>query len=97
MCVDNDEIFERIVKIGTEDTIKILTDIQNGKAKTYKQIESKATTFKRRNPKESEIKNFKTITARQAYNFIRALADPYPNAYIKCKNGRKLYFTGVHL
>ena len=94
-----DEIFERIVKIGTRDTIQILHSIENNTIKTYKQIDSKATTFKRRKPIESELKlkDFKTKSAKELYNFIRALADPYPNAFIKCKDGKKLYFTGSHL
>lgn len=94
-----DDIFKRIINIGTRDTIKILNDITNNKAKTYTQVESKATTFKRRKPEESELKlgDFKRKTSKQLYDFIRALNDPYPNAYIKCKDGKKLYLIGAHL
>ena len=94
-----DEIFGRIVTIGTMDTIKVLSDIERGRPKTYKQIEAVATSYKRRLPEESELKrvDFSKKTAKELYDFIRALASPYPNAFIRCKDGKKLYFTGVHL
>lgn len=59
------------------------------------QAHSKATIYKRRTPSDSEIKveDFNQFTAKQLYNKIRALQDPYPNAYITCKDGTKLYLT----
>ena len=65
----------------------------NNKIKECKQDESKATFFKRRTPKESEIKinDFKEFSAKELYNKIRSLQDPYPNAFIKCKAGKRLY------
>lgn len=94
-----DEIFERIIDIGLIDTIDVLRKIEKGTLKPYKQINSKASTFYRRKPKQSEltIKDFKNKSAYQLNNFIRSLADPYPNAFIRCKDGKKLYFTGSHL
>lgn len=92
-----DDIFKRITITGYLDTIKILERIENGTIKPIKQDDSKATYFKRRTPEESEIKDIKKMTAEKLHNFIRALADPYPNAYIVCKDGKKVYFTGSHL
>ena len=94
-----DEIFDRIVEVGTEDTIRVLESIAKGTAKPLEQMEFKATYYKRRKPEESEIKlsDFNKKTSKELYNFIRALADPYPNAYIVCKDRKKLYFTGAHL
>ena len=59
------------------------------------QNHSQATIYKRRTPSESEIKveDFNQKTAKQLYNTIRALQDPYPNAYVVCKDGTKLYLT----
>ena len=58
-----------------------------------------ATYFKRRTPDQSEItiEDLKNLKAEDLYNKIRALQDPYPNAFIKCKNGTKLYLTKTHI
>lgn len=94
-----DDIFERIVEVGTKDTNRVLNDLALGKAKIVKQDESKSSYYRRRKPEQSEIKlkDLQEKSAEELYNFIRALADPYPNAFIKCKDGRKLYFTGARL
>ena len=59
------------------------------------QDHSQATLYKRRTPSESEIniEDFGNYTAKELYNKIRALQDPYPNSYITCKDGTKLYLT----
>jgi len=84
------EIFKRIVFYGTKGTIKVLT---SKKLKIRKQDSKKVTFFKRRNPDQSEItlKEIKNKSPDYIYNKIRMLDDPYPNAYIKLKNGKKLY------
>ena len=92
-----DDIFERIIEVGTADIIKVLDDIANDTANSVKQDETQAAFFKRRTPEQSEIKDFQSKTAKEYYDFIRALTDPYPNAYIICADGRKLYFTATHL
>lgn len=53
--------------------------------------------FKRRKPEESELtkEQLFNMSLKQLYNFIRALTDPYPNAYIKDEEGNKLYFKKV--
>lgn len=94
-----DDIFERIVEIGTADTIKVLNAIAAGTAQPIPQDESQATIYRRRKPEESRLtmEQIQTMSAEQLHNFIRALADPYPNAYIESADGKKLYFTGAHL
>jgi methionyl-tRNA formyltransferase len=93
------EIFNRIADIGTKDTIDLINAIEKGKYSPIAQDESQATTFKRRKPEESEInfEDFKNKTSKELYNFIRALQDPYPEPFIVCKDGKKLYITGAHL
>lgn len=93
------DIFKRVIEIGVEDTIRVLDAIADKTIKPIPQDNSKATTYKRRKPEESEIHvgDAQSKTAEELYNFIRALADPYPNAFITCKDGKRLYFTGVHL
>lgn len=89
------EIFERISDIGSELTNKLLKDFENQQIKTYTQDESKATTYKRRKPEQSELKltDLEHMSARQLHDFIRALQDPYPNAYIIGKDGEKVFLT----
>ena len=52
---------------------------------------------KRRTPEMSEItlEDFELSTAHEIYNKIRALQDPYPNAFVVCRNGSRLYLTGA--
>ncbi len=94
-----DNIFARIVTVGTQDTTKVLGSIANKTIRPLTQDESLATVFKRRKPEESEltIKDIQTKTSVELYNFIRALTDPYPNAFIKCKDGKKLLITDARL
>jgi methionyl-tRNA formyltransferase len=81
------DIFNRIVKTGTLLSLNIIK-------KNY--IEKKIRVnkiYKRRSPSQSEIthEEIKTKTAIYLYNKIRMLQDPYPNAYIKTFDGKKLY------
>lgn len=88
-----DEIFSRITHHGTYGLLKIVS----GKTNETIQDESKATFYKRRKRKESEIKHsdFFNKTAQEIYNKIRALQDPYPNAFVICSDGKKLFFKVV--
>ena len=82
------DIFERLTKIGVSLTLKIFK-------KQYKlkvQNEKLVTVYKRRQPSESEltIKEIKNKNSNYLYNKIRMLEDPYPNAFIKTKEGKKI-------
>lgn len=93
------DIFDRLTEVGTRDTIKVLDQIADRTIQPLVQDESQATTYKRRKPEESEIPHAfnQMYTAKEMYDFIRALADPYPNAYVICRDGQKLYFTGARI
>ncbi|MBI3103846.1 hypothetical protein HYZ05_02815 [Candidatus Daviesbacteria bacterium] len=94
-----DQIFKRIINEGTSTTLRILRGISNGTLQPVPQDPSIVTTFKRRKPEQSEltVKDFQTKTSDELYNFIRSLANPYPNAYIVCKDGKKIFFTDAHI
>ena len=83
------QIFDKMVKIGTEGTLKI---ISRKKIKVIKQNHKKASFYKRRTPEQSEItlNEIKNKSANYIYNKIRMLEDPYPNAFIKLRK-RKLF------
>jgi len=89
-----DEIFNRIISLGTEGSLKILNK-RNIKIK--KQNHRIATFYRRRKPEESEItlKEIKKKSAEYIHNKIRMLDDPYPNAFIKIKN--KKIFIKKHI
>ena len=63
-----------------------------------KQNNSICSSFKRRTPKQSEItfEELSRSNAKDIYNKIRALQDPYPNAFLRFKDGSKLYLTKSH-
>ncbi len=89
---DLKDIYNQISEVGTIGVIDI---IENGYQSVTKQNENDATFYKRRNPSMSEIKlkDFSNFTAKELYNKIRSLQDPYPNSFVICKDGTKLFLT----
>lgn len=87
----------RRMKESTIYAIRLLiyTYLLDNRVPADPQDESQKTYFKRRTPEQSEItiEEIQNSTPEQLYNKIRALQDPYPNAFIRCKNGEKLYLT----
>jgi len=95
---DLQNVLDRIAQAGLEGIDDVLRQyFDNGKLHVTPQDEKRATYFKRRTPDMSEIKpkDFLTNTAEQIYDKVRALQDPYPNAYIVCKGNTKLYLQNV--
>jgi methionyl-tRNA formyltransferase len=91
---DLNNIFDRIIILGTKLTKNLILDFSPN-LKGIKQDNLKSSYYKRRTPSQSEItlKDLEEGTAKKFYNKIRGLQDPYPNAYIKFKDGSKLYLT----
>lgn len=92
-------IFERMMENDYEMILKII----KGKYSVRKQT-GKPSTYRRRRPEESELKHL-NYSKKYLYNFIRMLADPYPNAFMSVGkrkivfksakyNGKKLEFAG---
>ena len=90
-----DEIFERISKIGTDLTLKMISEGYDLK----KQNNLEATIFKRRKLEENliTIEELKNMPGEYLYNKIRMLEDPYPNAYIETIDGKKLKIKKAEL
>lgn len=80
-----DEILSRMI----DNDYVLINNIINGKFKKRKQT-GKITTFKRRRPEESELHTL-DYSKKYLYDFIRMLADPYPNAFISFGK-RKIVF-----
>ena len=72
--------------------------LDNPEHEGYEQDHSQATICRRRKPKDSEIKSqdFSCMTAKQLYNKIRCLQDPYPNPYIECADSTKLFIKEAY-
>ena len=79
----------RIKTLTFSGIIDILNDNYNERI----QDETQVTYFKRRTPEQSEIllSDIQQNNAKQLYDKIRCLQDPYPNAFIVCGDGKKLY------
>lgn len=91
---DLNVIFDRIIEKGKKAVSELIDmSIKKEPIKGKNQNEQDASYFKRRTPDQSEIKieDLKNLTAKEIYNKIRALQDPYPNAFIICKNNTKLF------
>ena len=90
-----DSIFERIEKIGIIGTRLIF----NNQITAIPQNNDLATYCKRRLPAESEItlNEIQSKSATYLFNKIRMLQNPYPNAYIKTSDGKKLVIHSAEI
>jgi len=79
------DIFERMI----ENDSYMIKKIISGDFKRKKQ-RGRPSYFKRRKPADSELKtlNYSKI---YLYNFVRMLADPYPNGFIKIGKRRVVF------
>jgi methionyl-tRNA formyltransferase len=92
---DIDQIFLRIETIGTELTKGIL----QGSFTPIAQDHSIATYCKRRKPEDSEItiQDLLEKDSKYIFNKVRMLTGPYPRAYIKMADGKKLLLNSVEI
>ena len=90
-----DEIFEELVIVGSNLLNTTFAKWPNWKFEKQNQLSEKQ--YKRRKPEQSRIniKEIQTMTLKDLYNFIRALGDPYPNAFIEDEKGNRLLFKEV--
>lgn len=94
---DLSDILKRIAYFGARLVERAYDAFEDGGLMLVPQDEAEATTFKRRKPSESEIRRTEISgyglgQGLALHNKIRALQDPYPNAYLPFADG-KLYIT----
>ena len=97
---DLEDIFRRIVDVGQYGIRELIKQIDNSSTlHGTVQDKQKTSYFRRRTPEMSEIKieDLLNCSAKEIYNKIRALQDPYPNAYIVCGDGSKLYLHNAEV
>ena len=94
-----DDIFDRITAIGTKGINTVVANADNLNNIKTKQDDSEATFFRRKKQSDSEINStdFEKFEAEYFYNKVRCLNDPYPNAFIRCKNGEKLFILSTRI
>ena len=78
------KIFEDITKKGYQISVDLIKKYNNNRL-VFKKQKFKKKIYLRRQPWESELKmkDLKNLSFNKFSNFVRALNDPYPNAYIK--------------
>ena len=90
MSLDGDipDIFNRMSKIGTSLTRRFL----KGDYKRVEQNNKNATYFTRRKPAQSEItiEELSKSSGNHIFNKVRMLTGPYPSAFIKTIDGKKI-------
>lgn len=84
------KIFDKIEVLGVKGTKQFINDFKNNNVKYIEQNEQYATIYKRLKPFNSEIRleDFLNYDAEYFYNKVRSLQKPYPECYVKCKNGK---------
>ena len=89
------DIFSRLSTSGFDMTI----DIINNGFNSIPQSHANCSEFKRRTPSDSEITHFElqNQTAKYLYNKVRMLTGPYPRAYIKTSDGKRLLLHSVEV
>ena len=89
------QILKRIEEIGTELTKKLITKMPIA----INQNHNNASYFKRRSLESNEITldEIQNKEAEYLFNKIRMLTDPYPNAFLKTKDGKFLLLKEVEL
>lgn len=89
------DIFDELVRVGTNLFINACIDWPN--LSFTPQNLSEGFVRRRRKPQQSRMEraDFQNKTLRQLYDFIRALGDPYPNAYLEDDEGNRLLFKNA--
>ncbi len=76
-----------------------VSDLSNKRVVLVKQNLEEGTLYKRRKPEMSEItiEDLQKLSGKELYDKIRSLGDPYPNAFIKTSDGKRLLLKGAEL
>lgn len=80
------EVYAKATKISSDILVKTLPNLEFIKFK--KQDKSKLEVFDKRTPDDGEIDFSKS--SLEIYNFIRAQSDPYPGAFFRTSDGKKI-------
>ena len=89
------DILDRIKRIAVDAIIDIIDRYPDI---TFWEQKGEESLYQRRTPEQSKITMNELMNkpAEYLYNKIRMLQSPYPNAFIECQDGSKLYITEAH-
>lgn len=87
------EVYDKATISSKEILLDVFKDIEN--IKFIPQNKSKIEIYPQRNHSDGEIDLSKT--SEDIYNFIRAQSSPYPGAFIKTIDGKKLIIEKVRV
>ncbi len=92
-------IYSTLQVKGLVMTKRFLEAVDKGDVVLQEQRASTTPSFNRRRPEQSEItlQDITDMTAEQFHNKVRCLTDPYPNAFITCGDGTRIYITETKL
>lgn len=82
---DINSVKDKATVLGGEILVKALDLIEGGKVKRQKQVHSQVTLAPKRTPEDGLIDW--NDTSRNIFNLIRALSEPYPNAFSYTETG----------
>lgn len=74
------DLHEEANSVFRDITLKVAKEIAQGNIRKIEQIHQDAVYWHQRNDSDGRI-NWETMTARQVFNFVRALTKPYPGAF----------------
>ncbi len=99
LCGNIETIYRSLQTMGLAITKRFLEDWEKGTVVLHPQPEGGPTAYVRRKPEESEITfvDVGHMTAEQFHNKVRCLTDPYPNVFITCGDGSRVYITETKL
>ena len=80
------EVYSNVIEVSKKILIKALNNIEH--LTFIPQDKSKIEIYPQRKPDDGEIDM--TWSAEKLYNFIRAQSSPYPGAFIRTSDGKKL-------
>lgn len=89
------DVRNRTLEIFPQLLIEVVSQIEAGTANPREQETSRGTYYCSRTPEDGQI-NWQRMTAKNVYDFIRALTHPYPGAFTTYR-GERLYIWEAEL
>lgn len=83
------EVLQKSLEVFPPLLVRIIQEIKSGEIKPNKQDESRACYYHSLSPNYSEPVDWKSMTAGQIHNWVRALTHPYNGSYTSVR-GKKL-------
>ena len=87
------EVYEKATTSSCQILLEAIVNIKN--IKYIPQDKTKIIYYPQRKPEDGEIDLSKS--AEEIYNFVRALSRPYPGAFIKTADGKKIIIEKIRI